>query len=158
MATITMDASEYEALKKNIALLEEAKKREEKLNEEIHSLQQEKIQVLKDNETSVTIEKRTVKDEFIHIQRDPREIAQAFCDLARNWTVGNKILDERDIDRLINMCFRKSQSIGVVVDETVTTRGFDQVKAELEEKWTKELSEENKRALQLADEYEDEVR
>ena len=38
MATITMDASEYEALKKNISLLEEAKKKEAELSDEIKQI------------------------------------------------------------------------------------------------------------------------
>ena len=105
MATITMDASEYEALKKNISLLEEAKKKEVELSDEIKQLQQEKIQALKDAQHNVTIIKRSVKNELIYSRRNPSEI---FSLLRQYFASGTlyRYPESSELDHIINICFQ----------------------------------------------------
>jgi len=55
MALVKMDMTEYEALKKVEALLEDAVKREKKLGKKLETAQQEKIDAYKANEKTVTI-------------------------------------------------------------------------------------------------------
>ena len=149
MATITMDASEYEALKKNISLLEEAKKKEAELSDEIKQLQQEKIQALKDAQHNVTIIKRSVKNELIYRRRSYKDIVS----LLRNYftfkedsrslvTYGH--YEDPELDHIINICFEKSQTRDLVEDETITTRGFDEVKEEIKKDYIEKLSEQTK--------------
>ena len=153
MATITMDASEYEALKKNISLLEEAKKKEAELSDEIKQLQQEKIQALKDAQHNVTIIKRSVKNELIYRRRSYKDIVS----LLRNYftfkedsrslvTYGH--YEDPELDHIINICFEKSQTRDLVEDETITTRGFDEVKEEIKKDYIEKLSEQTKADLE----------
>ena len=147
MATITMDASEYEALKKNISLLEEAKKKEAELSDKIKQLQQEKIQALKDAQYNVTIVKKSIKNELIYNRRSTSEI---FSLLREYFTSGTfyRYPESSELDHIINICFQKSQTRDLVEDETITTRGFDEVKEEIKKDYIEKLSEQTKADLE----------
>ena len=147
MATITMDASEYEALKKNISLLEEAKKKEAELSDEIKQLQQEKIQALKDAQYNVTIVKKSIKNELIYIRRNPREVFALLQEYFRSGGI-NRYHGDSELDYIINICFGKSQTKDLVEDETITTRGFDEVKEEIKKDYIEKLSEQIKADLE----------
>ena len=147
MATITMDASEYEALKKNISLLEEAKKKEEELSDEIKQLQQEKIQALKDAQHSVTIIKKSIKNELIYSKRNPADILHLLREYLRFGGI-NRYHENSELDHIINICFEKSQIRDLVDDETITTRGFNEVKEEIKKDYIKKLSEQTKAGLE----------
>ena len=147
MATITMDASEYEALKKNISLLEEAKKKEAELSDEIKQLQQEKIQALKDAQHSVTIIKKSVKNELIYSRRRPSEIFSLLREYFASGTL-HRYPESSELDHIINICFQKSQTRDLVEDETITTRGFDEVKEEIKKDYIEKLSEQTKASLE----------
>ena len=56
MAEIKMDISEYEIMKENKTLLENALKREKQLNNEIKKLHEEKIQTFEDAKHKIVIE------------------------------------------------------------------------------------------------------
>ena len=142
-----MDASEYEALKKNISLLEEAKNKEAELSDEIKQLQQEKIQALKDAQHNVTIIKRSVKNELIYNRRSPSEISS----LLREYFASRRLYrypESSELDRIISICFQKSQTRDLVEDETITTKGFDEVKEEIKKDYLKDLSEQTKSELE----------
>ena len=147
MATITMDASEYEALKKNISLLEEAKKKEAELSDEIKQLQQEKIQALKDAQHSVTIVKKSLKNELIYNRRSPNEILALLKEYFR-YVGTNRYHEGSELDHIINICFERSQTRDLVEDETITTRGFDEVKEEIKKDYIEKLSEQTKASLE----------
>lgn len=80
MAKIEMDVTEYDALRKNITLLEESKKETAELNKQIDALKEEKLQVFRDVQMKVvkttTIENitRTVgvrgTNEFNHLVKN----------------------------------------------------------------------------------------
>ena len=147
MATITMDASEYEALKKNISLLEEAKKKEAELSDEIKQLQQEKIQALKDAQHSVTIIKKSVRNELLYKRRSDEDILEYLKHYFTNREY-YRYRDSDELDRIINMCFEKGESRNIVDDETITTRGFDEVKEEIRQDYLKDLSQQTKSDLE----------
>ena len=147
MATITMDASEYEALKKNISLLEEAKKKEAELSDEIKQLQQEKIQALKDAQHSVTIIKKSVRNELLYKRRSDEDILKYLQHYFTNREY-YRYRDSDELDRIINMCFEKGESRNIVDDETITTRGFDEVKEEIRQDYLKDLSQQTKSDLE----------
>ena len=147
MATITMDASEYEALKKNISLLEEAKKKEAELSDEIKQLQQEKIQALKDAQHSVTIIKKSVRNELLYKRRSDEDILKYLKHYFTNREY-YRYRDSDELDRIINMCFEKGESRNIVDDETITTRGFDEVKEEIKKDYIEKLSEQTKADLE----------
>ena len=142
-----MDASEYEALKKNISLLEEAKKKEAELSDEIKQLQQEKIQALKDAQHNVTIIKRSVKNELIYSRRSPNDIISLLREYFAYGTL-YRYPKSSELDHIINICFQKSQTRDLVEDETITTRGFDEVKEEIKKDYIEKLSEQTKTDLE----------
>ena len=146
MATITRDVSEYEALKKNISLLEEAKKKEAELSDEIKQLQQEKIQALKDTQHSVTIIKKSIRNELIYKRRSDEDILKYLKHYFTNREY-YRYRDSDELDRIINMCFEKGESRNIV-DETITTRGFDEVKEEIGQDYLKDLSQQTKSDLE----------
>ena len=147
MATITMDASEYEALKKNISLLEEVKKKEAELSDEIKQLQQEKIQALKDAQHSVTIVKKSIKNELIYNRRSPNEIRALLKEYFRYAGI-SRYHEGSELDHIINICFERSQTRDLVEDETITTRGFDEVKEEIRKDYVEKLFEQTKADLE----------
>ena len=156
-----MDASEYEALKENIKLLKEAKQKEQELSDEIKQLQQEKIQALKDVQHSVTIIKKSVKNELIYKRRSDEDILKYL----KHYFTNRKYYRYRDsdeLDRIINMCFEKGESRNIVDDETITTRGFEEVKEEIKRGYLKDLSEQTKSELEdfkkLQSQYSDTIK
>lgn len=157
MATITMDSSEWEAMKKNIQLLEEAKKREEQLNDEIKKLQAEKMEVLKTNEKNVTIVKETWRHETIRMHKPMRQILTEVYHFVERAQRGYPI-DNISDEEFIRMFFSKSEMNGLKVDETITTRGFDEVRAEFELKYKEELDENTKDRLSDIPKLEKEIK
>lgn len=65
MATVKLEISEYELMKKHAAMLEDSNKEILRLSEENKKLQQYNIDVLKANEKNVTIETRTMTSKMI---------------------------------------------------------------------------------------------
>lgn len=74
MAKITMDSSEWEEMKKNAKLLEEAVAREKKLGARVEELQQANIDALKANEKMVTIHKKVTISETIQVKVSTHDI------------------------------------------------------------------------------------
>ena len=161
MATITMDASEYEALKENIKLLKEAKQKEQELSDEIKQLQQEKIQALKDAQHSVTIIKKSVKNELIYKRRSDEDILRYLKSYFTNREY-YRYGDSDELDRVLNMCFERGETRNIVENETITTRGFEEVKEEIKRGYLKDLSEQTKSELEdfkkLQSQYSDTIK
>lgn len=143
-----MDVSEYEALKKNIQLLEESRAREQKLNLELQELKNEKILNLMDAEKSVSMINKTIREEVIYIQRDRKQVQNACKMLA----------DDRPnfYQQLIDAVFEKHVK-QTVLDATVVTKGFDEVRKEIEEKYLQELSEETQQKLKRLETLEKQI-
>lgn len=135
MATITMDTSEYEALKKNIKLLEDSKEREQKLNDEIQALKESQIDKLIEQGKSVSIVNRTIKEENVYVKRNNREIIEAISKL-KSGVLSN--LSQVDIADALTNYFFEFQPTRTVVDSSVETRGFEDVRKEMEEQFIKE--------------------
>lgn len=142
MAQVTMDSSEYEALQKNIHLLEDARLKEQALFKKIEQLKEEKIQVLKNNERSVTIVNQKIKSEIIYVKKSEKEIIHGIK-MFRDY---NNNMMYNSIDRVIELFFQKSQ-LTDVREEEVTLKGFEEVKRDIKTKYVKELSDETKRQI-----------
>ena len=66
MSKVNMDMTEYEALKKNGRLLEDALKHERVLKDQIESLHKEKVQALEDAKMKVVrVERREVTEHLM---------------------------------------------------------------------------------------------
>ena len=156
-----MDASEYEALKENIKLLKEAKQKEQELSDEIKQLQQEKIQALKDAQHSVTIIKKSVKNELIYKRRSDEDILRYLKSYFTNREY-YRYRDSDELDRVLNMCFERGETRNIVENETITTRGFEEVKEEIKRGYLKDLSEQTKSELEdfkkLQSQYSDTIK
>lgn len=139
MATITMDTSEYEALKKNIELLEEAKRKESRLNEDIKKLQKEKMQVLLDAQKSVSIVKRNVREEIIYLKKSKEDIIKGAQLLVNNYY--SRSLNSFNESMFIDYFFEKIANIDDK-DVTVATKGLDEIKTVLREEIIKEVASE----------------
>lgn len=167
MATITMDASEYEALKENIKLLKEAKQREVELSDEIKELQQEKIEALKNAQHNVTITKKSVSTELIVKRRSDEDILRYLRNYFNNESYSNFLRNRTfshssELDMILNMCFEKRENRNVVEDETITTKGFEEVKEEIKRDYLEKLSEQTRAELEdfkkMQPEYSDTLR
>ena len=155
MAQIKMDVSEYETLKENKKLLEQALEQQKNDSITITALQKEKVDVMKKNEKMVTIKK--VVD---HVQRPisiipARELWQKLQQLmgikqtnynsaARSYGFGG----HHDMAHQIVSSFIKTdQEVLMYSDENVTYKGLDQVKEEIKKEYEAQLSAATKRTL-----------
>lgn len=146
MATITMDTSEYEALKKNISLLEEAKEKEQVLNNQIQKLKDEKIEALKNNEKSVTIIKKKVITEFVRQNVPSNVVFEGLKTLINSYRCGNHramLGFTEESNALRDMFFTKEQMVShPEAEETITVKGLDEYKEEMREEYFESLTRE----------------
>lgn len=159
MAQIKMDVSEYDEMKKNALLLEEALKREKEQNDRISTLEKEKIDALKANEKSVTVIKRSEVHEYLLQRRSPNEIIQSMNQFVQGARRGSYTM-EYATDRLNNfesIFFDKSKSYSIPSEE-VTIKGLDEVKAEIRRDVENKISEETKSKLYRLDIVEGELK
>jgi len=138
MATIKMDVSEYEALKKVEALLEKALEKEEISNKEIIDLQEEKMKILEGNEKKVTtvtiIKKIEHKVSYHSIEEIVRRIqAQMSSD---------KRFGENSFDGMTELFDTFFQTkISEYQDSKIVKRvGLDEITATLKEEIRSEMS------------------
>lgn len=159
MATITMDTSEYEALQKNIKLLEESRERESELHKEIQKLKDEALQELLDNSKKVSIVKQTTKVETIHIKKDINDIFRYMEKLFSRYYNGNLIgMSDNDKVKYCIEAFFYIQSKTTVEDQTVTTKGFDEVKEEFEKLYKENLDKDIQTRLDKIPKLEDTIK
>jgi len=157
MAQIRMDVTEYNALLKVQANLEESLSREKELSRKVDSLQQEKIDLLENNKMKVTIKnKRMVTQRYVASKTDmARELINQLIEYAKRIeSMRGLYRENRDVDAVeyyINQIFDKVSVETIEEDSNVTMKGLDEVKAEITATLKKELDETTIKKLEFAD-------
>ena len=147
MATITMDTSEYEVLMDKINLLEKSLEREKELQDKISELKDENIKALENSKMKVV--KITKTDHSEHLLRRRIDsytysrIRSLFCNFQPEYPNSTEMFD---YDKLEDLLFTRTHTHSFP-QETITTHGLDEVKEELR----KELDDEIKQKLEIAD-------
>lgn len=136
-----MDLSEYEEIQKNKKLLEESRGELKSLYEENKKLQQEKIDVLKNAEKSVTIVKRNETTEVVHLKRPVEELVKAIEQIYRDTLYYQGDYSQPSYERIVNYFFEKSKVSNYLPAEEVTLKGLDEVKDELRQEVKKEFQD-----------------
>lgn len=152
-----MDVTEYNALLKVQANLEESLSREKELSRKVDSLQQEKIDLLENNKMKVTIKnKRMVTQRYVASKTDmARELINQLIEYAKRIeSMRGLYRENRDVDAVeyyINQIFDKVSVETIEEDSNVTMKGLDEVKAEITATLKKELDETTIKKLEFAD-------
>jgi len=172
MAKISMDASEWEAMKKNEKLLEEALARGKEQSEKIEKLQEEKIEAMELNSKKVTIVEEVHTVERLLCRNSPSNILKSLDAMYRAYKNGKdwpnhsdpmltgvrgmgygRITDVqmyREIGILQDLFYTEKNEVrnqDGVREKTVTYRGLDQVKADLRDEYLSKLKAETKAEL-----------
>lgn len=150
MAKITMDTSEYEEMKKVEKLLTDSLDREKELSKQINVLNQEKIKVLEEAKMKVVVVKRSEITEHILTRMHPDMLQTRLTNILTSKQreyrgVGRQ--SEYELNRetnyllnaLIESAFEKRTST-TVPEESITTKGLDEVKEELRKEAEENLS------------------
>lgn len=180
MAKITMDSSEWEAMKKNEKLLEEALLREQELGDKLEKAQEEKIQTLRNNEKSVTVVKQVHVNESLlckvsidHVmdrlnrliisRQNSRESSMNHNRFHEdNFLRSQSGFGYREYDyelREIQSLFYTSRNqIRFDNDqESITYKGLDQVKAEIAQEYEDSMTKEHKAMIQSVGDMKKEI-
>jgi len=175
MAQVKMDASEYEEMKKNARLLEEALAEQKKLHEENKKLKEEKIKALEDAKMKVVKITKDVKVQHALTEKDPEMFLQDFSRaIGRLRRIHSNSNSDFGIRSFSDFEFRqllegvpKSRILHEVRDcfyitelkegETVetTTHGLDDIKAELRAELDKEYKEDIEKAREIESKHEE---
>ena len=143
MAKVEMDMTEYEALKKVQAILETSLSTERVLRQELADVQQEALDAAKLNEKTVTIIKQIETIEHTTFLRPATEIHQALKTLFNNNVVdpmsyrmqARDSRGYRDQWAVIADAFFGKAKSQRLQDDTVTRRGFDEMKEEVRKEY-----------------------
>ncbi len=157
MATITMDSTEYEFMKKTEKLLQDSLEKERELKKQIDTLNKEKIKAYEDAKMKVVKTTKKVVTQHI-MQKRPTmnilarmsEVLHSFYDRSNNrW----RDIQDHEIQRLIDMCFESltSESIELGNPDTIELIGLDDIKAELKKDLLDKLNKDTKKKLEDAD-------
>ena len=129
MAKIEMDLSEFKIMEDNKRLLEESLKREKEQNDKIEAFKQEKIDILKSNEKSVTIVKRIERTDLIRPKINSDLILNRLqTGFNRD---RNSVNYKSNLDTIIDGCFEVSKVESFPPEEEVTIKGLNEVTDEL---------------------------
>ena len=165
-----MDASEWEAMKKNERLLEEALAREKEQSEKIEQLQKEKIEAMELNSKKVTIVEEVHTVERLLCRNSPSHILKNLDAMYRAYKSGSTFSGHRhdsmfmgsgygnitdmemyrEVDILQKLFYTEKSEVrnqNGVREKTVTYRGLDQVKAELKDEYLSKLKADTKAEL-----------
>ena len=151
-----MDASEWEAMKKNERLLEEALKREKEQSSIIDKLKEEKIEAMEVNSKKVTIVEEVHTVQTLLCQNDPEEIFNHLEYLFSNRKGSGRHsfgLDSQiysAIDYIKKLFYTENHEVrnqDGVRNKTVTYKGFDEVKSEIKKEYVALLIDETKSEL-----------
>lgn len=158
MATIEMDISEYESMKKVEALLEKSLAKEELLNAKVAKLREEKIVALEKNDKSVTIIEKKFTQEMVYSNYTFRQVLdriQRHMDMKR--TKRRHSSDTED-NRMIELLFEKKVQ-EFETDKSVTRKGLDEeiktIREELQANLSKETVEKFRELEDLRAKYKD---
>ena len=168
MAKIEMDISEFKAMEENKKLLEDALGRERELADKVDKLNQEKIEILKQNEKTVTV---IHKQQVYKMLKTPYSPHQVFEKMKRFFqdTLGSSKytrpgMDYRDMTHairaemstrvdgeghwqtLIDSIFETAEATSMI-DKEVTRKGFDEEILEIKKEYHESLSKETKAQL-----------
>lgn len=168
-----MDASEWETMKKNEKLLEEAVAREKELGAKVESLQKDKIDALKANEKMVTIVKRVNVAESLMCSVSTHDIVQRLAGMMANvannhndkYGRGNHISISHmehafhtrnpsiymndEIHHIKSLFYTEKHELRMDDDqETITHKGLDQVKADIAKDYEESMSKKHKETIQ----------
>lgn len=147
MATITMDTSEYEVLMDKMNLLEKSLEREKELQDKISELKDENIKALENSKMKVVKITKTERTEYLLRRRADSytysKIRDIFGFTGTGYVCPAEMFDFETLEKLL---FSRCESVSFPL-ETITTHGLDEVKEELR----KELDDEIKQKLEIAD-------
>ena len=144
MAKIEMDLSEYQEIQKVNRLLEESLEKERQLAEEVDKLKQEKIDILKNNEKTVTIVERVDRVDTIRTLQDPSLIMRNLQSIMSRSDLGSMGYDYQGnpyIHQVAEAFFKIERSDLYSQEKSVTRVGFDEVKEEAKKEFLKTLEE-----------------
>lgn len=149
-----MDATEYEEMKKNAQLLQEAKENQEKLSEQIIALKNEKIDALNKAKDQVLMIKRSIRKEEVVMDWDSRskamDIVRHIMSRAQQRYSGPAGIDEYYLATLAQQIY-KIQTTEVVNDEIIEFIGLEQAKAEVQKEYEQRMGRDTKRKLKRAE-------
>lgn len=157
-----MDVTEYDSLRKNVELAEKRAEDLKKAKKEISKLQEEKISALKAAEKQVIYRRESYSEETVRPTRSRMEILNhlerrfgrasghsgrygggpSVYDSYTGTSFSSGGYDPYGISDLADMFFTKDVVKSTPVVESVTTKGLDEVKAELRVELEAKLSEE----------------
>jgi hypothetical protein len=142
MATITMDTSEYEAMKDVKRLLEQSLEKERGLQDQIKKLNDEKIKALEDAKMKIIKITKTQVTEHAFIRYDAEKFGRAMAEIF-GWTAFKNVNTDflkNGLDRLYYSLFQRVESRTLPVEE-FTTCGLDEVKSEIRNELLKDFNE-----------------
>lgn len=170
MAKITMDSSEWEEMKKNAKLLEEAVAREKELGAKVEELQQANIDALKANEKMVTIVKKVEVVELLMCSIPVHDITSRLASMmasvanhhneryGRGSHISSSQMEHQfhtrsatmymddEINHIKSLFFKERHNLRMDDEqETITHKGLDQVKADIAKEYAENMSEEDRR-------------
>lgn len=151
MATVQMDSSEYELMKENKELLEQALKREKSLSEEIDRLNKEKIKVLEESSKKISIIRKNKSEEYVMTTNNSYNNLEHFYDLIRNAGNRNSLHPYKfDFDYMIKNLFTRTKTVDA---EQISCEivGLDEARTEIEKKLREDLDKEVKYKLDRLD-------
>lgn len=152
MAIIKMDVSEYETLKENAKLLQTSLDREKELQSQIQKLNQEKIKALEDAKMQVVHITKTEHTEYLLYKKEPADVIKNLLNFLKingnHYSIST--LADHTVPKIQETFFDKAKTVSFP-NEEYTTKGLDDVKAEIRIQLNKELSEDIKQKLQSAE-------
>lgn len=166
MSIVKMDMTEYEALKKNEALLEQLVAEKERLVGELEQSREDVKEAMKANERTVTIINRSEKHNHKKALRPTQEILDrlaAMFGVPRvrvtdfGYSMGTMDVDTV-MNRIADSFFGEWVSESLPVQESISRVGFDEAKAEVQAQYKAELQAETTQKLSqlisLTEEYD----
>lgn len=159
MSIVKMDMTEYEALKKNEALLEQLVAEKERLVGELEQSREDVKEAMKANERTVTIIMRTDKYNHKKTLRPSQEIMDRLAALFGVNPIRVRDLSYRfgssDVDSVMSNIaesfFGEWTSESLPTEESISRVGFDEAKAEVQAQYKRELTAStNEKLSQLA--------
>lgn len=152
MAEVTMSLDELRLMEKNSKLLEQALIKEEKLNEEIIKLKEEKIKALETNEKTVTIIEEIHVAESLMCQVSLDNLMHRLSQYFESYRIGRisqyDIIDE--VKRVQDLFYTQKHELrttGEGTYKTVTHKGLDQVKKDIAEDYVKSMTDNHRREM-----------
>lgn len=135
MATVTMEASEWEAMKDKERLLKESLKKEQELSETIQKLQTEKVIALEAANMRIVKTIRTETYSAVFELQSPSYAWRIIERFVYNTKYGNDSIRE-----LISLLFTTKRTPEILnQEETITYHGLEEIREELREELKREL-------------------